>query len=148
MKISLALFATALVSAIVGTGCASSDEGNDTSSTDSDFTTASGTGCAFGLGLVRGEIEKKYLALGGCVSFLGPPTTSNLATPDGRGSYAAFYNGSIYYRPDLGAHVVRGELTQERDPVDDDHVPGDLVGHLDDGDLTAVLSELECEIGT
>jgi uncharacterized protein with LGFP repeats len=92
-------------------GCSASP--NDDAATGSqDFSTPSGTACLFGLGTVSGMVEQKYLSLGGCTSFLGPPTTNVLPTPDGRGFYAAFYNGSIYYRPDLGAFVVRGEIRE------------------------------------
>lgn len=99
-----------LLAVTLGAGCASPAEDGDSSS--SDFTTSAGTACLFGTGIVSGPIEAKYLSLGGCTSFLGPPTTNILPTPDGRATYAAFYNGSIYYRSDLGAHVVRGEIRE------------------------------------
>lgn len=94
-------------------GCsASSDPTDDTASSSNDFSTPAGEACIGGFGFAAGPIQTKYLSLGGCGSFLGPPTTSNLATPDGKGEYVAFYNGAIYYRPDLGAFVVRGEIRE------------------------------------
>lgn len=69
-----------------------------------------GTSCAGGEGLVVGEIEKKYLALGGCGSFLGAPTTAELGTPDKVGRFNHFRNGSVYWTSSLGAHEVHGAI--------------------------------------
>jgi hypothetical protein len=57
---------------------------------------------------VVGEIEKKYLAMGGCSSVLGAPTAAEVVTPDSVGRYSVFATGSIYWTPDLGAHEVHG----------------------------------------
>jgi hypothetical protein len=59
---------------------------------------------------VVGEIERKYLALGGCSSFLGAPYTEERGTPDGVGRYSVFAEGSIYWTPALGAHEVHGRI--------------------------------------
>ncbi len=70
---------------------------------------STGTTCG-GSPAVVGEIEKKYLALGGCTSILGVPTTPEEGTPDGIGRYSVFQNGSIYWTPQLGAHEVHGRI--------------------------------------
>ena len=69
----------------------------------------SGTRCG-GSPPVIGEIEKKYIALGGCGSVLGAPTTAEQGTPDGVGRYSVFEQGSIYWTPALGAHEVHGRI--------------------------------------
>jgi LGFP repeat len=70
---------------------------------------AAGTRCA-GSPPVIGEIEQKYLALGGCTSLLGVPITGEQGTPDGIGRYSVFEQGSIYWTPQLGAHEVHGRI--------------------------------------
>jgi hypothetical protein len=55
-----------------------------------------------------GDIEAKYIALGGCISFLGVPTLAQQTAPDGIGTYSVFENGSIYSSPSTGAHEVHG----------------------------------------
>ncbi|MBL9016715.1 MAG: hypothetical protein JNL83_21185 [Myxococcales bacterium] len=70
---------------------------------------AGGTRCG-GSPAVVGEIEEKYLALGGCGSVLGTPTTEERGTPDGVGRYSVFERGSIYWTPHLGAFEVHGEI--------------------------------------
>jgi uncharacterized protein with LGFP repeats len=90
---------------LAGTGCSQPADAGDESQ-ESDF-----TNCVIGPG-VSGPIEAKYRELGACLSFLGPPVHGVRTTPDGKGQYAAFFNGSIYYREDLGAHVVRGEIRE------------------------------------
>jgi hypothetical protein len=70
----------------------------------------SGTSCPGAPGRVVGAIEDKYLALGGCSSVLGRPITAELGSPDNRGRYTVFENGSIYWRDDIGAHEVNGAI--------------------------------------
>lgn len=41
---------------------------------------------------------------------LGYPVTDELATPDNRGRYSVFENGSIYWKETTGAHEVRGAI--------------------------------------
>lgn len=94
-----------LVSLVVG-GCASSETPEATSD-EAALTTCFGFGPA-----VTAPIEAKYLSLGGCLGFLGAPVHEQRVTPDGQGRYMAFVNGSIYWRADLGAHVVRGEIRE------------------------------------
>jgi hypothetical protein len=57
-----------------------------------------------------GEIEKKYIALGGYSSVLGMPVSGEQGTPDGIGRYSVFQNGSIYWTPQLGPHEVHGRI--------------------------------------
>ncbi len=58
--------------------------------------------------LVVGEIEKKYLALGGCNSVLGAPFAAERGTPDGLARYSVFDRGSIYWMAQRGAFEVHG----------------------------------------
>jgi uncharacterized protein with LGFP repeats len=44
---------------------------------------------------------------------LGYPTTSVTATPDGKGQFAHFQRGSIYWTPDTGAHAVSGPVRDQ-----------------------------------
>ncbi|HVH40970.1 MAG TPA: hypothetical protein VM925_01465 [Labilithrix sp.] len=74
------------------------------------FWTPRGTTCPGGNGRVIGEIEKKYLSLGGCGSFLGAPVSYEGRTPDGIGRYSVFENGSIYWTEKTGAHEVNGAI--------------------------------------
>jgi uncharacterized protein with LGFP repeats len=56
--------------------------------------------------LVCGEIRVKYDSLGGSVSFLGPPSSNDVANPDNYGRRQTFWNGPIYWSPASGAHPV------------------------------------------
>jgi LGFP repeat len=73
---------------------------------------SAGTTCGSSPAVV-GEIEQKYLALGGCNSVFGVPTTTEQATPDGVGRYSVFTNGSIYWTPQTGAFGVLGAIRDE-----------------------------------
>ena len=59
---------------------------------------------------VQGEILGRYREFGGSNGFLGAPLTDELTTPDGVGRYNHFQNGSIYWSPATGAHVVYGAI--------------------------------------
>jgi Uncharacterized protein potentially involved in peptidoglycan biosynthesis len=48
-------------------------------------------------------IDEKYALLGGAQSFLGQPTTVELPTPNGLGSYRHYQGGSIYWNHVYGA---------------------------------------------
>ncbi|MEN9529705.1 MAG: hypothetical protein RI932_1578 [Pseudomonadota bacterium] len=63
------------------------------------------TGNAF---LVKGKIYQKWAALRRGMGNLGYPITDELTTPNGRGRYNHFQNGSIYWTPEHGAFEVRG----------------------------------------
>jgi uncharacterized protein with LGFP repeats len=66
---------------------------------------------AFGSHNVCGAIRAKYQALGGPSSFLGPPTTDQLSTPDGVGQFNHFSNdGSIYWTSSTGAWSIHGAV--------------------------------------
>jgi hypothetical protein len=70
---------------------------------------ATGTRCGDSPAVV-GEIERKYLALGGCTSILGAPFSEERGTPDTVGRYSVFTEGSIYWTPALGAWEVHGRI--------------------------------------
>jgi hypothetical protein len=62
--------------------------------------------------VVAGEIEKKFIAAG-VENKCGWPITDELATPNGKGRYNHFSHPdglSIYWSPQTGAHLVRGEI--------------------------------------
>ncbi len=56
------------------------------------------------------RIQMHYNALGGPASILGNPAIEERRTPDGWGAYTHYENGSIYWSPWTGAHVVRGAI--------------------------------------
>lgn len=59
---------------------------------------------------VYGAIGARWAESGGVGGFLGWPTTSETATPQGPGRYNHFDGGSIYWGPDTGAHLVYGAI--------------------------------------
>lgn len=63
------------------------------------------TGNAF---LVKGSIYSKWSQLRRGMGVLGYPVTDETSTPDGRGRYNHFQNGSIYWTPQTGAFEVHG----------------------------------------
>lgn len=65
---------------------------------------------ASGAHVVWGRIESRYRELGGPSSPLGYPLTNELATPDGKGRFVHFQQGSIYWTADGGAHEVLGDI--------------------------------------
>jgi uncharacterized protein with LGFP repeats len=58
---------------------------------------------------VHGAILRRWVALGR-EDGLGFPLTDELTTPDTRGRYNHFENGSIYWTPQTGAHEVTGTI--------------------------------------
>jgi uncharacterized protein with LGFP repeats len=64
---------------------------------------------ATGARVVRGPIRDLWAATG-WERGLGYPTSSVAATPDGRGQYAHFQGGSIYWTPETGARAVSGPV--------------------------------------
>jgi uncharacterized protein with LGFP repeats len=58
---------------------------------------------------VHGAIRGKWAHLGGERS-LGFPVTDELGTPDGRGRFNHFEQGSVYWTPETGAHDVPGAI--------------------------------------
>ncbi|HEY4376462.1 MAG TPA: twin-arginine translocation signal domain-containing protein [Acidimicrobiales bacterium] len=55
-------------------------------------------------------IDLKYKALGGASGALGPVTQTERAVGDGRGRYALYRNGAIYWSSSTGAHEVHGAI--------------------------------------
>ena len=64
---------------------------------------------AGGVRLVLGGILERYLAAGG-PAVLGPPVSDDAPVPGGRGAFVRFQNGDVYWSPETGAQVVRGEI--------------------------------------
>lgn len=59
---------------------------------------------------VVGAIGAAYQAEGGPDGPLGLPVSGETATPDGKGRFTKFENGTIYWSPTSGAHAVRGAI--------------------------------------
>jgi hypothetical protein len=64
---------------------------------------------------IHDAILQKWASLGWEKSFLGFPTTDQIATPDPNpnGCYNHFQGGSIYWHPDVGAHEIHGAIRQK-----------------------------------
>lgn len=62
---------------------------------------------------VAGRIAGAYMNTGAAAGPLGFPRTQELGTPDGRGRFNHFQNGSIYWTPQTGAHPVSGDILTE-----------------------------------
>ena len=62
---------------------------------------------------VAGRIAGAYMNAGAAAGPLGFPRTPELGTPDGRGRFNHFQNGSIYWTPQTGAHPVSGDILTE-----------------------------------
>jgi len=60
--------------------------------------------------VLSGPIMPKWVKLKGSRGFLGYPVSDEVPTPDGKGRYAHFQGGSIYWQPNSGAHEVRGAI--------------------------------------
>ena len=63
-----------------------------------------------GARVLNGAIMRKWVALRGSKGFLGYPVSDETVAPDGRGRYAHFEGGSIYWSPSTGAHEVHGAI--------------------------------------
>ncbi|WP_328564526.1 hypothetical protein [Streptomyces coelicoflavus] len=59
---------------------------------------------------VLGDIEKRYIAMGGPGGSLGCPLTEELVNPDGVGRRTQFENGTVYWSPRSGAWPVWGDI--------------------------------------
>ncbi|MHA2790001.1 alpha/beta hydrolase-fold protein [Corynebacterium sp. S7] len=57
-----------------------------------------------------GSILARYNELGGPSGWLGFPKTGETLTPDGKGHYVHFENGSIYWTASTGAWAVPGDM--------------------------------------
>ena len=60
-----------------------------------------------------GAINARYAELGGPASWLGFPTSTEIATPDGKGRFVNFENGAMYWSPQTGAYGVPGDIREE-----------------------------------
>ncbi|NMW20028.1 MAG: hypothetical protein HKK67_00005 [Chlorobiaceae bacterium] len=60
----------------------------------------------------HGEIRSKYCQLGCEAGVLGFATTDETLTPDLKGRYNHFENGSIYWKSTISAHEVHGPIHQ------------------------------------
>ncbi|WP_380174713.1 twin-arginine translocation signal domain-containing protein [Kineococcus sp. DHX-1] len=66
-----------------------------------------------GASAVIGAIRETWKALGWETGPLGYPLTDELRTPDGRGRFNHFEEGSVYWTPQTGAHAVVGAIREE-----------------------------------
>lgn len=62
---------------------------------------------------VAGRIAGAYMNTGAAAGPLGFPRTPEFGTPDGRGRFNHFQNGSVYWTPQTGAHPVSGDILAE-----------------------------------
>lgn len=58
---------------------------------------------------VYGAIREKWRSVGAEKSFMGYPVTDEMPAPD-LGRFSAFAGGLIYWRRDVGAHLIYGEI--------------------------------------
>jgi len=56
------------------------------------------------------EIDDRYQVLGSMSGFLGLPTSDELPAPTPPGRFRHFANGSLYWSPTSGAHMVHGPI--------------------------------------
>lgn len=63
-----------------------------------------------GAHVLFGRIGARYSEFGGPGSWLGFPVTGEKATPDNKGRYVHFQNGSIYWTGDTGARVLPKDI--------------------------------------
>jgi uncharacterized protein with LGFP repeats len=59
---------------------------------------------------VHGAIRLKWAQCGGHGGVLGYPVSDESPCGPGQGRFNHFEGGSIYWRPDLGAHEVHGQI--------------------------------------
>jgi uncharacterized protein with LGFP repeats len=67
---------------------------------------------ATGAHVLRGPVLDAWGANGWERGALGYPTTDVTVPPDGKGAFAHFEGGSIYWSPTTGAHALRGAVLQ------------------------------------
>jgi uncharacterized protein with LGFP repeats len=59
---------------------------------------------------VHGDIRVKWAQCGGHGGVLGYPVSDESPCGPGNGRFNHFEGGSIYWRPDIGAHEVHGQI--------------------------------------
>ncbi|MEO8701244.1 MAG: hypothetical protein ABI867_14435 [Kofleriaceae bacterium] len=59
---------------------------------------------------VHGAIRDKWAEVGWEAGALGYPMSNETRTADGTGRFSVFQRGSIYWKPQTGAHEVRGAI--------------------------------------
>ncbi|RBY77804.1 hypothetical protein DQ238_14165 [Geodermatophilus sp. TF02-6] len=67
---------------------------------------------ATGARVLSGAVYDKWASTGWETSPLGLPTSDVTATPDGRGRYAHFQRGSVYWSAATGGHTVGGAIRE------------------------------------
>jgi LGFP repeat len=59
---------------------------------------------------IWGDIQKKWAAEGYENGWMGYPIGNHLSTPNKEGAYVHFENGSIYFSPNTGTQIVKGDI--------------------------------------
>lgn len=63
-----------------------------------------------GAHVLQGRISARYSDIGATESWLGFPTSNEIATPDGRGRYVTFQHGAIYWTPETNAFEIPADM--------------------------------------
>lgn len=90
---------------------------------------------------INDYLLKKYISLGGPAGFLGCPITNTKKALDGRGRYAYFQHGALFYHKDTGVHEIHGHILDKWKllnleagilgyPLTDETATPDGVGHF------------------
>src|SRR5262249_47894068 len=61
----------------------------------------------------QGRIRDKWAALGWEAGVLGFPVSDEASTPNGKGKFNSFQNGSIHWSPTTGAHETHGPISDK-----------------------------------
>ncbi|MDU0479141.1 alpha/beta hydrolase-fold protein [Staphylococcus chromogenes] len=63
-----------------------------------------------GAHILEGRIGARYAEMGATGSWLGFPTSNEIATPDGKGRYVTFQHGVIYWTPQTNAQEIPADM--------------------------------------
>jgi hypothetical protein len=66
-----------------------------------------------GAHMINGAVESKWVALGADAGFLGYPVSDTVDGSWAQGRFSHFQKGSIFWHPQLGAHVVQGAIRKQ-----------------------------------